>query len=63
MFYLEDVKVNAGIIAKGNWIDIRAFKISFIPVNLLISLKYAKENVGAIAIERVNKTLEKGFKK
>ena len=30
--YREDVNVSVGITAKGNCIDIKAFKISFIPV-------------------------------
>ena len=42
--------------ANGSWIDINAFRMSFIPVKWLISEKYAKEKVGAIAIDRVKRT-------
>ena len=55
--YLKDVNVSVGNTANGNCIDIMAFKISFIPVKWFISEKYARENVGAIAMVLVNNTL------
>lgn len=53
-----ELLVNAivGNVAKGNWRVIIAFKISFMPVKLSISLKNATRKVGTIAIIRVKRT-------
>ena len=52
------MNVNAGRIANGSWIDIKAFKMSFMPVKFSMSVKYANEKVGAIAINLVKSTLK-----
>ena len=56
--YLEEVNVNTGIIANGSWIDITVFKMSLIPEKVFMSMKYARENVGAIAMLLVSNNLK-----
>lgn len=51
-----DVNAIVGNTANGNCNAITAFKISFMPVKLSMLLKKATQNVGTIAIKRVNKT-------
>lgn len=51
-----DVKAISGITANGNCSVIITLRMSFIPVKSPISLKYAMQNVGTMAIVRVNKT-------
>jgi hypothetical protein len=49
MTSLLEVKHRQGMMAKGSWMDITVFRMSFNPVKVWISVKPATNRVGAIA--------------